>query len=116
MRANKLIRKIIIAEEKTTAKKSKRIVRKGSDYELVGQIRGSANQIWFAGLGAFSDAQARGGKLFDGLVKQGEVIQKRAAKAAEEIIAEVKPGTQRVFGRRSGKLDARATRQALAQQ
>jgi len=77
-------------KEKTMAKTSKKLVKKGSDYELVGQIRGSANQIWLAGLGAFAGAQKEGGKLFDALVKQGEVIQSRATKAADQTIAEVK--------------------------
>ncbi|MGP0094820.1 MAG: phasin family protein [Xanthobacteraceae bacterium] len=72
------------------AKKSKKLVKNGSDYELVGQIRGSANQIWLAGLGAFAGAQKEGSKLFNALVKQGEVVQKRAANAADETIAEVK--------------------------
>jgi poly(hydroxyalkanoate) granule-associated protein len=79
-----------ILKERTMAKKSKKLVKNGSDYELVGQIRGSANQIWLAGLGAFAGAQKESGKLFDALVKQGEVIQNRATKAADETISEVK--------------------------
>ena len=72
------------------AKKSKKLAKKGGDYELVAQIRGSANEIWLAGLGAFADAQKEGGKLFDALVKQGEAIQKRATKTAGQTIADVK--------------------------
>jgi len=74
----------------TKSRKSKKPAAKSSDYELVSQIRGSANQIWLAGLGAFADAQKQGGKLFDALVKEGEAVQKRATKAAGQTIADVK--------------------------
>jgi hypothetical protein len=64
-------------EEKSVAKKSKKLAKKGGNYELVAQIQGSANEIWLAGLGAYDYAQKEGGMLFDALVKQGEAIQKR---------------------------------------
>ncbi len=32
-------------------------------------VKESAQQIWLAGLGAFSKAQAEGGKVFEALVK-----------------------------------------------
>ena len=53
-------------------------------------IKDSANQIWLAGLGAFSRAQEEGGKLFDSLVKEGEKVQNRASKAAGDTIADVR--------------------------
>ena len=36
------------------------------------QVMESAQQIWLAGLGAFSKAQNEGRKVFDTLVKRGE--------------------------------------------
>jgi poly(hydroxyalkanoate) granule-associated protein len=71
------------------AKRLKKSAKNGGDYELVARIRGSANEIWLAGLGAFGYAHKEGGTLFDALVKQGEAVQKRAAKAAGQKIADV---------------------------
>jgi poly(hydroxyalkanoate) granule-associated protein len=42
----------------------------------------SSRQIWLAGLGAFSRAQAEGMKMFDGLVQQGETFESKTRKAA----------------------------------
>jgi poly(hydroxyalkanoate) granule-associated protein len=44
----------------------------------------SSRQIWLAGLGAFSRAQAEGMKVFETLVKQGEALESRTKKAAIE--------------------------------
>ena len=52
------------------AKRLKKSAKNGGDYELVARIRGSANEIWLAGLGAFGYAHKEGGTLFDALVKQ----------------------------------------------
>ncbi len=57
---------------------------------LVETIRESANNIWLAGLGAFAKAQEEGGKLFEALVKEGESVQKRATRTAEDAMTEVK--------------------------
>ena len=42
----------------------------------------SAQQIWLAGVGAFSRAQAEGGKLFEALVKEGMTLEQTARKIA----------------------------------
>jgi len=42
----------------------------------------SAQQIWLAGVGAFGRAQAEGGKLFEGLVKEGLNFEQTARKLA----------------------------------
>lgn len=55
---------------------------------LSGAIRDSAQQIWLAGLGAFSKAQAEGGKAFETLVKEGLSIQRKTQAVAEERISE----------------------------
>ena len=39
--------------------------------QLASSVKDSAQQIWLAGLGAFSKAQAEGGKVFETLVKDG---------------------------------------------
>jgi poly(hydroxyalkanoate) granule-associated protein len=55
---------------------------------LSGAIKDSAQQIWLAGLGAFSKAQEEGGKAFDTLVKEGLSIQRKTQAVAEERISE----------------------------
>ena len=55
---------------------------------LAGAIKDSAQQIWLAGLGAFSKAQAEGGKAFETLVKEGLSIQRKTQSVAEERINE----------------------------
>lgn len=57
--------------------------------QLASAIRDSAQQIWLAGLGAFSKAQGEGGKVFESLVKEGLSIQRRTRAATEEKIGEV---------------------------
>ena len=42
----------------------------------------STQQIWLAGVGAFSRAQAEGGKLFEALVKEGMTLEQTARKLA----------------------------------
>jgi poly(hydroxyalkanoate) granule-associated protein len=52
-------------------------------------IKASAQQIYLAGLAQFGKAQQEGGKVFEGLVKEGLAIQRRTQAAAEERITEV---------------------------
>ena len=60
-----------------------------SENQLAQTVKDSAQQIWLAGLGAFAKAQEEGNKVFDALVKEGETIQKKTRKAADEKIAVV---------------------------
>lgn len=55
---------------------------------LAGAIKDSAQQIWLAGLGAFSKAQEEGSKAFETLVKEGMSIQRKTQSAAEERFSE----------------------------
>jgi len=55
---------------------------------LTGSVKDSAQQIWQAGLGAFTRAQAEGSKAFESLVKEGVSIQRKTQAAAEEKITE----------------------------
>lgn len=57
--------------------------------KLKGKLPGSARdvrkytqQIWLAGLGAFSRSEEEGGKFFEALVKAGEEIENRTRDAA----------------------------------
>ena len=59
------------------------------DSALAGTVKESAQQIWLAGLGAFSKAQEEGGKVFDALVKEGASLQRKTQAVAEEKIGEV---------------------------
>ncbi|MDO8768225.1 MAG: phasin family protein [Burkholderiaceae bacterium] len=56
--------------------------------QLAQSVKESAQQIWLAGLGAFSKAQAEGGKVFETLVKDGLGLQRKTQAAAEERISE----------------------------
>ena len=51
-------------------------------------VKDSAQQIWLAGLGAFSRAQEEGSKVFEALVKEGVSIQRKTQAATEEKISE----------------------------
>ncbi|MCU0967757.1 MAG: phasin family protein [Rubrivivax sp.] len=59
------------------------------DSQIAGAVKESAQQIWLAGMGAFSKAQEEGGKVFDALVKEGMALQRKTQAAAEEKIGEV---------------------------
>lgn len=59
------------------------------DSALAGTVKDSAQQIWLAGLGAWSKAQEEGGKVFEALVKEGSTLQRKTQAVAEEKIGEV---------------------------
>ena len=59
-----------------------------SEPPLSSAVKDSAQQIWLAGLGAFSKAQEEGSKVFETLAKEGLAIQRKTQKAAEEKISE----------------------------
>ncbi len=59
------------------------------DSALAASVKDSAQQIWLAGMGAFSKAQAEGGKVFESLVKEGVNLQRKTQAVAEEKIGEV---------------------------
>ena len=56
-------------------------------------MKEQAQQIWLAGLGAFSKAQQEGTKTFEKLVNDGITMQRKAQVTAEEKLAEA---TQKV--------------------
>jgi poly(hydroxyalkanoate) granule-associated protein len=59
------------------------------DSALAGSVKDSAQQIWLAGMGAFSKAQEEGGKVFEALVKEGMSLQRKTQAVAEEKIGAV---------------------------
>jgi poly(hydroxyalkanoate) granule-associated protein len=61
---------------------------KAAGIHLSGSVKDSAQQIWQAGLGAFTRAQAEGSKAFETLVKEGVSIQRKTQAAAEGKITE----------------------------
>ena len=61
---------------------------KKSEAHLSSSVKDSAQQIWQAGLGAFTKAQVGGTKAFEALVKEGVSFQRKTQSAAEEKISE----------------------------
>ena len=69
------------------------------------QVMESAQQIWLAGLGAFSKAQNEGKKVFDTLVKQGEQIEQRTRHVAEATIETAREQATKTIEMATGKFD-----------
>lgn len=61
---------------------------KAAEADLSSSVRDSAQQIWQAGLGAFTKAQVGGTKAFEALVKEGVSFQRKTQSVAEEKISE----------------------------
>ena len=87
--------KKVIASAKPAAKSSGKSAGKKSAKSTVikssilsGSVKDSAQQIWQAGLGAFTKAQVEGTKAFEALVKEGVSFQRKTQSAAEEKINE----------------------------
>ena len=61
---------------------------RASSAQFADIVKDSAQQIWLAGLGAFSKAQEEGGKVFEALVKEGVGLQRKTQAAAEDKLSE----------------------------
>jgi poly(hydroxyalkanoate) granule-associated protein len=70
-----------------------------SDRALAAAIKDSAQQIWLAGVGAFSKAQQEGNKVFETLVREGNSIQKRTMRVTEDKVNEVTSKIGKFAGR-----------------
>ena len=79
----------MVKKVKQTADKKAGSTGRLLDSALAGQVKDSAQQIWLAGMGAFSRAQAEGTKVFETLVKEGASLQKKTQSAAEDKFSEV---------------------------
>ena len=79
------------------------------DNAMAQSVKDSAQQIWLAGLGAFSKAQEEGGKVFQALVKEGVTLQRRTQETAEEKFTEatsrMSSMTSEVSSRATGQWD-----------
>jgi poly(hydroxyalkanoate) granule-associated protein len=73
------------------------------DSELAKTVKDSAQQIWLAGMGAFSKAQAGREKVFETLVREGLSLQRKTHAVAEERITEVTSRMTGMAGGLSGK-------------
>ena len=58
--------------------------------DLAVKVRDSADQIWLAGLGAFSKARQEGANMFETLVAEGEKFQERTKGAADERLTDMR--------------------------
>ena len=75
------------AKAKAKAEASHEAPGRGGGGDLPKAVLESSRQIWLAGLGAFSKAQAGGMKVFETLVQQGEGLEKRTRHVAAETAA-----------------------------
>ena len=81
------------------------VANKPVDKNLGGNVMDSANQIWLAGLGAFAKTQEEGSKVFESLVKEGEKVERRTRKAANEKVEERMGKVEDVKDKASEQLD-----------
>ena len=73
-------------------KRLKELAARPMENQLASMINESANEIWLAGLGAFSKAQQEGARMFEALVGEGEKVQERTKVAVDQRVAEVREG------------------------
>jgi poly(hydroxyalkanoate) granule-associated protein len=84
------------------------------DFPFSGKLKDSAQQIWLAGLGAFTQAQAEGSKVFDALVKEGTAMQRKTQAMTEEKLSEASHKMNSLasdFSTRANDLQNKATGQ-----
>jgi len=82
-----------------------KLQNKASQGETVNVVMSTANQVWLAGLGAFTVAQQEGGKLFDILVSEGEEFETQTMKSAGQKVEKVKDKVEEVRGKATDQLD-----------
>jgi poly(hydroxyalkanoate) granule-associated protein len=78
-----MVTKTKMSAEKVTSKPAQ------TAKEMAAAYKESAQQIWLAGLGAFSKAQEQGGKVFNTLVKDGQALQQKTQSIAKDKLAGV---------------------------
>jgi poly(hydroxyalkanoate) granule-associated protein len=76
-----------------------------SEQQMAKQVMESAQQIWLAGLGAFSKTQVEGKKVFETLVKQGEALESRTRHVAEATMETARDQASKTIEAASGKFD-----------
>lgn len=70
--------------------------------QMADKVKESANQIWLAGLGAYSKAEEEGGKLFDTLVQDGEKLEAKTRAIVDKPITVAKEKVDNVKARATG--------------
>ena len=75
---------------------------------LTNNVRDFARQIWLAGLGAFARTQEQGGKFFETLVQEGQAVDVRMKKVAEEKTDQMK-GELEAAQDKAGEIRDKAT-------
>ena len=68
--------------KKTAAKKTTSAKAKPQPEQLQHTLSETAQQVWLAGVGAFSRAQTEGTRLFETLIKEGLKLEQNAVKFA----------------------------------
>jgi len=69
----------------------------------------SAHQIWLAGLGAMSRAQAGAPRIFDELMREGSKLQGSALDAAQKVVMQAFQGAQKTVNERVGTVKEQAS-------
>ena len=69
----------------------------------------SAHQIWLAGLGAMSRAQAGAPRIFDDLMREGSKLQGGALDAAQKVVMQAFQGAQKTVNQRVDTVKEQAT-------
>lgn len=68
-------------------RKLEALTRNLTENQIALTVKDSAHQVWLAGLGAYAMAQDEGGRMFEALVKEGEVLETRTIKFTDAKIA-----------------------------
>jgi poly(hydroxyalkanoate) granule-associated protein len=76
------------------AKEARDAERESATPDAPKSVLESSRQIWLAGLGAFSRAQAEGMKVFEALVKQGEAVESKTRQSASETASAARDAAQ----------------------
>lgn len=91
-------------------KKAKSRTSQASEADFMATIQESASNIWLAGLGAYAKTQEEGSKVFDALVKEGEAVQTRAKKAADDTVADISATATGAWGKLEKVFEDRVAR------
>lgn len=75
------------------------------DVQLAGKIKGSARQIWLAGLGAYTKAEEDAGKFFERLVSEGEELENKTRGVVEKRLKSVETRVEDVRDKATGTWD-----------
>ncbi len=97
--------KKLVSEKKATRGKKPPLQDKNVTQlaeQMADRVKGSANQIWLAGLGAYSKAEEEGGRLFDALVKDGEKLEARTRAIVDKPLSAAKETVETVRARATG--------------